>query len=140
METTSNLTTILLIGVAVAVLAWPIVRARLGGGSGIPPAAVKARIDSGEPIVVVDIRSAREAGQTGRVPGSLLAPMGELTRHVPELRRRSPDDGRGTVVVVCRSGARAAAVVPVLRAAGFRDVAVLRGGILAWRRAGFPVE
>ncbi len=47
-------------------------------------------------------------------------------------------DGRRTLVL-CRSGGRAGKVVAALQAAGRQDVAVIEGGITAWRASGLPV-
>ena len=46
--------------------------------------------------------------------------------------------GRRTLVL-CRSGGRAGKVVAALQAAGRQDVAVIEGGITAWRASGLPV-
>ncbi len=42
--------------------------------------------------------------------------------------------------VYCRSGGRSAQARVFLLALGFSDVEELSGGILAWEKAGFPVE
>ena len=43
------------------------------------------------------------------------------------------------LVIVCRSGARSGLAADALRASGFEAYNV-DGGILAWERAGLPVE
>lgn len=134
-----SLTTALLIGVAVLFLAWPMIRSRLSPVPRLSPQEVKQRLDRGEPILVVDVRSRGELAQ-GRIPGAVNAPLPELRRHLDDLRARLPDDPQAGVVVVCHSSARAAAAVPTLAAAGFTKVAVLAGGMAAWGRAGLPIE
>ena len=44
------------------------------------------------------------------------------------------------VVLVCESGSRSAIGASLLAAAGFRDVANLVGGMVAWREAQLPLE
>ncbi len=43
------------------------------------------------------------------------------------------------MIVVCRSGARAALAAVTLQTMGYVDVAVLDGGLVAWQDAGLPV-
>ena len=58
--------------------------------------------------------------------GAPLIPLGELPERVIELDRSSP------LAVHCRSGARSAKAVKLLKDAGFQDVYNVKGGILAW--------
>ena len=44
------------------------------------------------------------------------------------------------VILVCRTDRRSARAAETLRGAGFADVAVLRGGMEEWNRAGLPIE
>jgi phage shock protein E len=48
-------------------------------------------------------------------------------------------DPTTTLVVSCHSGARSGQLVAHLRQRGYTDVHNLRGGIIAWARAGHPV-
>jgi rhodanese-related sulfurtransferase len=43
------------------------------------------------------------------------------------------------VIVVCHSGTRAALAGHTLQSLGYRDVALLEGGMAAWQEAGLPV-
>ena len=43
------------------------------------------------------------------------------------------------VLVYCRSGSRSAAAASKMRAAGFKEVYELQGGIMKWTAAGLPV-
>jgi rhodanese-related sulfurtransferase len=67
------------------------------------------------------------------MPGAKHVPMGELGARTSELPRDT------TIVAVCRSGNRSDFVTHALRDAGFR-AENLEGGMLAWVRAGLPVE
>jgi sulfur dioxygenase len=100
---------------------------------------VKARLDAGpDPRrLLLDVRQSDEyEGELGHVPGAVLVPLPELPARLVEI-----DSHRdGTVVAICRSGARSAKAARILRGAGFRDVWNMAGGTLAWRRRGFPVE
>jgi len=66
-------------------------------------------------------------------------------RHIPEaqLRDRMKELEKyrsRPIIVSCRSGTRASAVVGALRKQGFPEVFALRGGIAAWQQAGMPLE
>lgn len=89
------------------------------------------------PPVVLDVREPEEfTGELGHVAGSLLVPLDALERRLPKLAGYVDRD----VVVVCRAGARSATAAAMLELAGFRRVANLGGGMLAWRAAGLPVQ
>ena len=84
---------------------------------------------------VVDVRRLDEfVGSLGRVPGALLAPLDQLEAAAAGWDSAAP------VVVVCRSGGRSGRAAVALEAAGFRRVASLAGGMLAWNDAALPVE
>ena len=57
-----------------------------------------------------------------------MIPVGALADRVGEIVTDLP------IVVYCRSGVRSARAFDTLRAAGFKNVRNLRGGILAWSR------
>ena len=82
---------------------------------------------------IVDVRE-RDEWDAGRMPGSVLIPMGEVASRMGELDPRRP------VVTVCRSGRRSLYSADELLGAGFRDVKSLAGGMIAWVEAGQPVE
>jgi glyoxylase-like metal-dependent hydrolase (beta-lactamase superfamily II)/rhodanese-related sulfurtransferase len=76
-------------------------------------------------LQVVDVRNHGEV-TSGRVPGAVAIPVGELTSRVGEL-----DPGRPTVVY-CAGGYRSSVAASVLRRAGFADVSDILGGYAAW--------
>jgi rhodanese-related sulfurtransferase len=96
----------------------------------IDVADLARRRASGAPLI--DVRQPDEWAEC-RAPGARLLPLGD----VPERFDEVPTDQ--TVYVICRSGARSAKAVELLRARGF-DAVNVAGGTLAWREAGLPVE
>jgi adenylyltransferase/sulfurtransferase len=86
---------------------------------------LKARIDKGTAPVIVDVREQSEAAICS-LPGALLIPLGELPRRLDEL------DPASELVVHCKSGARSARAVALLREKGFHRAVNLTGGILRW--------
>lgn len=93
--------------------------------SDIDPVDVKAKIDSGDNFVLVDVREPHEY-QICSIPTARLIPLGELPKRVHELN--SADE----IVMHCKSGMRSAKAVDFLKQAGFRKVRNMKGGILAW--------
>ena len=88
------------------------------------PRELKARLDRGEDLFILDVREPHEY-QICNLQGHLI-PLGELPRRVHEL------DSSREIVAHCRSGKRSAEAVDFLRKAGFRKIVNLKGGILAW--------
>lgn len=92
---------------------------------GISPVEVKRKLDSGETLVLLDVRGDAEYAKE-RIPGSVLIPLPQLMSRVSEV----PRDRQ--VVVICGIGLRAYNAALKLRALGFTDVAFLDGGLAAW--------
>jgi sulfur-carrier protein adenylyltransferase/sulfurtransferase len=91
----------------------------------IDPVEVKAKIDRGEPFVLIDVREPHEY-QICKIPYAKLIPLGDLPKRVNEL------DSADEIVAHCKSGVRSAKAVDFLKTAGFRKVRNMKGGILAW--------
>ncbi len=90
----------------------------------IQPEELKAKLDAGEDIFILDVREPHEY-QICNLDGYLI-PLGELPQRAHEL------DSSREIVAHCRSGVRSAKAVSFLQQAGFRKVKNLAGGILAW--------
>lgn len=81
---------------------------------------------------VLDVRR-RDEFAGGHVPGARLIPLPELGARLDEV----PRDRQ--IVCVCRSGSRSGSAAKLLTRQGFY-AENLRGGMLAWTRAGLPVR
>nr|WP_290705912.1 adenylyltransferase/sulfurtransferase MoeZ [Gordonia sp. UBA5067] len=98
-------------------------------GSTLTPSELKARIDAGDRLALIDVREPVE-WDIVHLPGATLIPTGvfesgEGLGQVPQDR---------PVVVYCRTGVRSAEVLVMLKSAGFADATHLQGGITAWAR------
>ena len=79
----------------------------------------------GAPIVV-DVRGPDEFdGPLGHIEGACNIPLGELTAHINVLGSER--------VMVCLTDKRSSQAATALSDAGIHNVAVLRGGMKAWR-------
>jgi adenylyltransferase/sulfurtransferase len=100
-------------------------QAEMEGLGDMTAVELKSRMDAGNPPIVVDVREPHEFGIC-RIPGAILIPLGELASRTGEL------DPASEIVLQCRSGARSARAVALLRDRGFGRARNLAGGILAW--------
>ena len=96
-----------------------------GAGDEATVEELKSRLDDPGGVFVLDVREPQEF-QICRIPGSTLIPLGDLPKRLGEL------EGRGEMIVHCKSGVRSAKAVKLLREAGFDGARNLRGGILRW--------
>jgi len=98
----------------------------------IDAADLKARIDAGEDIELLDIRSDAEVAQ------GILPSAEHLAMHLIPLRMHDLPRDRD-VVLYCRSGARSYHACNFLAQQGITNVINLRGGIIAWARHGYEI-
>jgi len=109
----------------------------------VSPKDLKARMDTGEDLLVVDVRSPREfTSRTGHVPGSLNLPLDQIGQRLATLTEGDGGaDILGTpVFVMCQTASRAAHAARVMKKAGFRNLSVVSGGLSAWRGHGLPTS
>jgi rhodanese-related sulfurtransferase len=93
---------------------------------------LKARIDAGEPVEILDIRSDAEIAQ-GVLPNAQHLPMHLIPLKMADL----PKDR--DVILYCRSGARSYHACAYLAQQGIANVVNLRGGIIDWASKGFEI-
>jgi adenylyltransferase/sulfurtransferase len=86
----------------------------IGGGGG-----------SGDDFVPIDVSEPHEY-QTCNIPAATLIPLGEVGKRLGELHPEAD------IVIHCKSGMRSARACGILKAAGFKHVRNMKGGILAW--------
>ena len=92
----------------------------------IQPAELKALLDSGRPVLLLDVRQPEEHAFCA-LPGSVLIPLGELMSRVAEVQ---PEE-ETLVVVYCHHGVRSLSGAAILQRAGI-EAASLAGGIDRW--------
>jgi rhodanese-related sulfurtransferase len=97
----------------------------------IDPVTLKARLDKGESVLILDVREPFEIA-LAPFPGATHIPMGDIPSRLTEL-----DPDRETVVV-CHHGVRSAQVATYLARMGFEHVLNLSGGIDAWSEDADP--
>ena len=96
-------------------------------GSTITARDLKNMMDAGENIYVVDVREPNEY-EIVSIPGATLIPKGEFISGAA--LEKLPQDKR--IVLHCKSGARSAEALAIVKDAGFSDAVHVGGGVLAW--------
>jgi rhodanese-related sulfurtransferase len=91
----------------------------------ITPAELKARLNSGDTLVLVDVREPWEQ-EICRIEGARLVPLGELAASLYTL----PDVDE--VICYCHHGMRSLDAAAWLRFQGFEKAKSLAGGIERW--------
>jgi rhodanese-related sulfurtransferase len=86
-------------------------------------------LNSPSPPLVIDVRGPAEfTGPLGHIDNARNIPLDQFPAHAADLS----GEGR-PLVFVCHTDRRSAAAAEYLRRAGGSEIAVLRGGMVAWR-------
>jgi len=101
----------------------------------ITPEHLKARLDAGEYLCLIDARESAEFDMA-HIPGAQWCARDLLAAQV----ERAAPTPYVPLVVYCRHGAIATLSVPILPRLGYTHMFVMQGGFLAWCAAGFPTE
>lgn len=98
---------------------------------------LKQRLDVGEEVLVLDVRSAEDfVGEQGHIAEAVNIPLEELTDRIAELGNYV----ERTVFLICRSDRRSIQAAKLLTREGFVDVHVVKGGMTEWLAAGLQVD
>jgi len=118
----------------VAGLVWTFLAGRSKGVRRLGPMEVTRLINSDD-AVVVDVRSDAEFRQ-GHIINALNVPENQLESQLSKLEKYRSRP----VIAVCRAGQLSARAGAALRRAGFEDVYMLAGGLMAWEGASLPLS
>jgi adenylyltransferase/sulfurtransferase len=87
---------------------------------------LKARLDNGDNIQIIDVREPNEY-EIAQIPNSKLIPLGQVLNRMNEI------DADRETVVHCKMGGRSAKAIDALQRSGFTGKLInLAGGITAW--------
>ena len=88
-----------------------------------------------ESVTLLDVRTPEEYSD-GHLKGAVLIDYQDSTfeTKVGKLDKNKP------VYLYCHSGRRSAAAQEVMLRQGFKKVTNLKGGIVAWQKAGMPID
>jgi rhodanese-related sulfurtransferase len=131
----NNLALVALFLASGVMLVWPEIMKIAGGGGAEVGTLEATRLMNQGPSLVLDVREAKEYA-AGHLPRARHIPLKELPGRLGELAKFKEKP----VIVTCKSGTRAGVACRTLRAAGFKTVYQLKGGLAAWQQASLPVE
>ena len=96
---------------------------------------VKARLERGETLILIDVREESEWEQ-GHIPGAYHLGKGILERDVEKMF----PDPETELILYCGGGFRSALAADNLTRMGYTRAISMDGGMRGWREAGHPVE
>lgn len=95
---------------------------------GIGAIELKEKLDKGEKPFLLDVRTPGEFDTMRLGIGETLIPIGDLRRRLDDL----PADKEREIVCWCKISLRGYETAIILEAAGWKNITVLEGGIMAW--------
>ena len=93
----------------------------------LTPAQLKSRVNQ---LRIIDVRSGLEYWM-GHIPGARRMSRFRILKEIPKDQ---------AIVATCLSGHRSALTAQWLVSQGYSQIYNLRGGILAWQGAHYPVQ
>ncbi|MBC7903856.1 MAG: rhodanese-like domain-containing protein [Gemmatimonadaceae bacterium] len=95
----------------------------------ISAADLKAKMNAGEKINLIDVREPNEFAESN-IPGAILVPLSKI-----QMMDIDPieDMKEEEIFVHCRSGKRSVTACQFLEGMGFTNLTNVEGGILAWK-------
>jgi rhodanese-related sulfurtransferase len=85
--------------------------------------------------IIIDVREEGE-WNTVHIPGAIHIPLAQLNNRLSELQSYK----NSAIITQCRSGARSAKALDILKSAGFTHVKNMEGGLIAWHKAGLKTQ
>ena len=98
-------------------------------------ATVKARLDTGEALTLIDVREDREFANN-RLPGAVHLGKGVIER---DIEGQFPDKDQ-ELILYCGGGFRSALAADNLQIMGYTNVISMDGGVRGWKEAGFELD
>src|SRR5262245_26103453 len=95
---------------------------------------VKARLDRGEKLTLIDVREQSEFA-AAHLPGAPHLSKGIMHR---DIARACPDPSK-ELILYCGGGFRSALAADNLQKMGYTNVISMDGGVRGWRERGFPM-
>jgi len=96
---------------------------------------LKAAIDAGEDMVILDVREPNEY-EAAHIPESVNLPRGLIEFSIWAL----VPDKENKIFVYCKTGTRAALATKLLNDLGYKNAVAVDTGGTAWLKAGYPVQ
>lgn len=90
---------------------------------------LRKKLEEGEDTIIIDVREPYEYEEYNI--GGELIPLGELMNRMEDIEHGKDEE----IIVHCKSGQRSAMAKELMKAAGFKNVRNLLGGVIAWKES-----
>ena len=94
---------------------------------------LKRKIDAGEKVVIVDVRTPMEVVR-GKIENSINIPLDFFE---DSIEKKVPNKN-GNVYLYCLSGSRSIMATQIMERKGYENVFNVLSGMLSWRAKGYP--
>ncbi|HXG37025.1 MAG TPA: rhodanese-like domain-containing protein [Dehalococcoidia bacterium] len=111
--------------------AWQRAGLELASTSTLDAAAARKAVLDG--VAIVDVREPNEFA-AGHLEGAVHLPLGKLEQELDRVPRDRP------VLAYCGHGERSTSAISLLERAGIGPLLMLKGGVGAWTKAGYPLS
>ena len=101
----------------------------------VSPSDAKQKI-AAKDAVLLDIRSIEEIESQGAIERALVMEHGKVLFNI----KKKVHDADKPILIICKKGGRSALIAKQLQEMGYKDVHHIKGGIIAWKEAGFLVS
>ena len=95
---------------------------------------LKKKIDSGEKITIIDVRTPMEVSR-GKIEGSINIPLDFFDSEIESQVK----DKNSEVYLYCLSGSRSIMAAQIMERKGYKNVFNVISGLLALRSKGYPL-
>lgn len=91
--------------------------------------------------IVLDVRMPSQFnGKDGHLKDAVNLPLIDLMGRIKQIKADLAEHANSPVLVVCKNDQLSSRAARLLRKGGLNRVAVLSGGLKAWKKAGMPLE
>lgn len=92
------------------------------------------QLDEHKQVWILDVRSDEELEKVGRIPDAHHIHITQLPHHLYEIHKYR------TIYIFCGSGLRSMIAASILRREGWKDLAVVLGGLAGWNSIARPIK
>lgn len=112
--------------------------------AGVPylkPDAARDLLANEPDTIVLDVRMPTQfTGKDGHIKDAINLPLIDLMGRMKQIAPELAQYAHSPVLLVCKNDQLSSRAARLLRKGGLNRVAVLSGGLKAWKKAGMPVE
>ena len=115
-------------------LLWSIVQSSVPGANMVSAVEMPILQRKGKSIII-DVSSAKEFDQA-HIASSMNIPLESLDTEDVSLKKHK----ESAIILVCQTGSRSLKAARKLVPAGYKNVNVIRGGLMSWNKENLPLE